>query len=483
MANNIKLPQKGLKESEILNYLHEFKKNDIPYREGKVFAYVYMPDPEIEQICKKAYGMYLSENGLDPTAFPSLLKMERDVISITANLLNGDNEVVGNFTSGGTESIILAVKTARDLFRKSHPGVRPCMILAETAHAAFHKAAHYLDVDVCMLDVDHESFKMVPELVENAIDQHTMLIVASAPSYAHGVIDPIESIGALAAKNDILFHVDACVGGMYLPFLRCIGEEVVPFDFSVRGVTSISCDLHKYGYAAKGASIILYKNKHLRSHQIFSCAAWSGYAVVNPTVTSSKTGGPIAGAWSTLHAIGVSGYERMVKMTTDATLKMVNFVDQHPHLSLLGKPDMNLIAFQSLDPSVSVFAISDKMSSRGWHIQVQFASVCSPAAIHLSINYANVSSMEALINDFEWAMQECQLQSNSSEGLTLDAILPMIEYLDVDSFDSMAEMLGIGDAASMGSSMVLINELLNSLSPLQRNKMLTLFMNRAYISE
>ena len=483
MANHIKIPQKGLTESEIFENLNDLKKNDIPYRDGKVLAYVYMPDLDVEQICKKAYSLFLSENGLDPTAFPSLLKMERDLISMVTNLLHGDDEVVGNFTSGGTESIILAVKTARDIFRNKKPGIRPSILLAETAHAAFHKAAHYLDVDVKMLDVETSTFEMVPAQVEEAIDETTMLIIASAPSYAHGVIDPIEQIGKIAERNNILFHVDACVGGMYLPFLNSLGYTTKSFDFSVSGVTSISCDLHKYGYAAKGASVILYKNKSMRSHQIFSCASWSGYAVVNATVTSSKTGGPLAGAWATLHAIGQSGYERMVEMTQQATQKMISFVDSHSHLKMLGKPAMNLLAFQSLDPLCSVFAISQIMSSKGWHIQVQFESACSPAAIHLSINYANVDSIDELISDLAWAIQTCQAQSSKDQSLSLDAILPMIEHLNVDSFDAMAEMMGIGDATSMGDNMVMVNELLNSLTPALRNKLLTLFMNKAYVSE
>jgi glutamate/tyrosine decarboxylase-like PLP-dependent enzyme len=206
------------------------------------------------------------------------------------DLLGGGNdEVVGNVTSGGTESIILAVKTARDYFKDKHPEIKePEIIVAETTHAAFHKAGQYLNVKVVMVPVNKETFKMEPKLVEAAITPNTIMIVGSAPSYAHGVVDPIEELAAMAKSRDILCHVDACVGGFYLPFSKKAGYEVALFDFSVDGVTSMSADFHKYGYAIKGASCILQKNRALRKYQIFACSSWSGYTIINPTVLSSK---------------------------------------------------------------------------------------------------------------------------------------------------------------------------------------------------
>jgi glutamate/tyrosine decarboxylase-like PLP-dependent enzyme len=254
------IPKKGQSSDLILEQLKLLKQKDVPWQSGKVLAYVYEAAASTYQLTKEAYGMYLTENGLDPTAFPSLLKLENDMISMAANLLGGDTETVGNFTSGGTESIILAVKTARDYCRAHHPEIKePELIIGETAHAAFHKAGHYLGVKVVMLPVDKTTFRLEIDRVEQAINANTIMLVGSAPSYAHGVMDPIEALAALAKKHHLFCHVDACVGAMYLPFARKAGYDIPPFDFSVDGVTSMSCDFHKYGYAAKGASWIFTK--------------------------------------------------------------------------------------------------------------------------------------------------------------------------------------------------------------------------------
>ena len=242
------LPKKGRPAEEILEQLAQLKQHDVAWESGKVLAYVYEPKKETEAVTKAAYSMYLIENGLDPTAFPSLLQLENQLMGIAIDLLNGDEETVGSFTSGGTESIILAVKTARDYYKDKQPEIAvPEMIIAETAHAAFHKAGHYLGVKVVVAPVNKETFELEVDAVEKLITPNTILLVGSAPSYAHGVIDPIEELAALAKKNNLLCHVDACVGGFYLPFAKKAGYDIPAFDFSVDGVTSMSADFHKYG--------------------------------------------------------------------------------------------------------------------------------------------------------------------------------------------------------------------------------------------
>lgn len=480
--NHLEIPQKGIPAEDILQELSAMKAQDVPWRSGKVLAYVYEPQKETEALTKAAYQLYLSENGLDPTAFPSLLKLENDLIGMAKNLLGGDQETVGNFTSGGTESIILAVKTARDYYRKHRPEIKePELIVGETAHAAFHKAGHYLGVKIVVLPVDKQTFKVDPKLVEEAINVNTIMLVGSAPSYAHGVIDPIKELAALAKANGLLCHVDACVGGFYLPFARMAGYDIPAFDFSVEGVTSMSADFHKYGYAAKGASCILHKNRDLRSHQIFACSSWSGYTIVNPTVLSSKTGGPLAGAWATLKHIGQQGYIDIVKGCQEATERCQAGIEEIPELAVMGTPDMNLVAIVSKDPAINVFAISDWMAKRGWHIQVQLASSCAQEALHLSINRANIAFIPELIADLKEAIAILKEKEAAPMSLDPQMFAPMLENMNAEVFDNLAGMLGLGgDGSGLPDNLEMINNILNQLPAAQRNVLLTEFMNKLF---
>ena len=477
----MKIPAKGLPANEILQTLSASKQNDIPWKSGKVLAYVYEPDASTYQLTQAAYMMYLTENALDPTAFPSVLKLENEMMSMAADLLGGNDQVVGNFTSGGTESIILAVKTARDYFRDKRPEIeKPELIVAETAHAAFHKAAHYLGLNIKTLPVDPVTFKLSIEQVREAINPNTILLVGSAPSYAHGVIDPIEDLAKLALEHKILCHVDACVGGMYLPFANKMSGKIPPFEFSVEGVSSMSCDFHKYGYAAKGASCVLYKNKQLRKYQLFACSSWSGYSVINPTVLSSKTAGPLAGAWATLHHIGMDGYMEIVKSTQLATQAFMDGISQIEELSVLGEPIMNLVAVKSNEEELSVFSISDAMSKRGWHIQVQMASSCSPEALHLSINRANTTFIPQLIQDLKAVIKEIKSRKVETDQLDLSMIMPMIDHMNDEMFDQMSGMLGLGQGSALPENMEFIHKLINALNPDQRDKLLKAFINKMF---
>lgn len=383
--------------------------------------------------------------------------------------------------SGGTESIMLAVKTARDYFRDKRPDIQvPEMIVGETAHAAFHKAGHYLGVKVIMAPVDRDTFRLDVDAVKALITDNTILLVGSSPSYAHGVIDPIEELAALALERDILCHVDACVGGFYLPFARKAGYDIPPFDFQVPGVTSMSADFHKYGYAAKGASCVLQKNRALRRYQIFTCSSWAGYSIVNPTVLSSKTGGPLAGAWATMQHIGEAGYLQMVRDCQTATAQCLAGLKEIPALAVLGQPDMNMVAIRSTDPRVSVFAIADYMAERGWHIQVQLASSCGPEALHLSINPNNLPHMEALLQTLKEAIATLQQREAPTEAMDMSFIAPMLDQLTPETFDQLAEGLGLD--GGLPDQLEMINTLLNHLPPEQRNALLTEFMNKLFVA-
>ena len=401
----MQIPEKGLPKEQVLGTLQAFKSHDMDWKAGKVWCYVYSPGEDTSDVVKQAYMSYLSENGLDPTVFPSLLKLETDVVRMLATLLRGDENVVGHMTTGGTESIMLAVKTARDRARALHPEIiRPEMVLPKTAHASFHKAAHYLGMTPVVVDINPATFKVEADAMRAAITENTILLVASAPSYSQGVIDPIAEIGALAQEKGLLFHVDGCVGGIHLSFMRKLGYDLPDFDFSVPGVTSISADLHKYGYAAKGASCVMYRDKNIRKYQLFACTDTTGYTLINTTITSSKSGGPMAGAWAILNYLGEEGFKNIVKTVQETTRKLIDGVNAIPELEVLGQPAMCMFSFKS--DAINVYQLADAMAKRGWYIQGQFSTPLTPRNLHLSVNYGTVEQADALLADLRECVEE-----------------------------------------------------------------------------
>jgi len=467
------LSEKGNDPDLILKKLKAMKGRDVPWADGRVFAYIYDPGPEASALVHQAFDLFLTENGLDPTAFPSALKLETEIISVAAGLLHGDAGVVGNFTSGGTESILLSVKTARDRARALQPEIRqPELVLPETAHAAFFKACQYFDVKPVVTAVDPLSYRAQPNLIRDAINANTILLVASAPSYAHGVIDPITEIGAIAMEHDVLMHVDACMGGMYLPFA---GPDIPVFDFRVPGVTQISMDFHKWGYAAKGASSILYRSDELRRYQIFAWSGWTGYSVVNPTVLSTRGAGPMAACWAILNFLGREGYERMVRECQSASRRIQAAIDDIPGLHCLGRSDCNLFSFAS--DSLNVFRLAEDMRERGWYIQPQFGFGPSPANVHLSVGHGNV----AHVDDFMSDLRESALAIADS-GPVPDASHLDPGLLDLSPQQLFKELQTItgSDGRQLPERMDQINSLLDGLPHEMRDGLLAEFVNRLY---
>src|SRR5690349_11718235 len=456
------IPQQGLSKEEILDTLQAFKSRDMDWKTGKVWCYVYNPGEDPADVTRAAYLSFLSENGLDPSVFPSLLKLETDVVRAVINLLRGDSNAVGHLTTGGTESIMLAVKTARDKARAEHPEIaQPEMVLPKTAHAAFHKAAHYLCVKPVLVDIDPQTFKVRAEDMRAAITPNTILLVASAPSYSQGVIDPIAEIGKIAQEKNLLFHVDACVGGLHLSFLRKLGYELPDFDFAVPGVTSISTDLHKYGYAAKGCSAIMYRSKEIRKYQIFACTDTTGYTLINPTLLSSKTGGPMAGAWAILNFLGEEGYKKIVNEVQEATNKLIDGVNAIEDLQVLGEPAMCMFSFKS--DTINVYQLADKMSQRGWYIQGQFSTPLTPRNLHISVNQGTLHNVDALLKD----LRECVEIVRSQPSIDSDAIRAMVgaalQSPDPESaFGQLAVSAGLS-GTELPSEMAFINEVLDAL--------------------
>ena len=477
----MRIPEHGLSSDEIFNRLEAFREHDVDWRSGRTWAYVYDPGKEADAVIKRAFSMYLSENALDPTAFPSMLRLEQALVGMAAAHLNGTPGVVGNFTSGGTESIILAVKTARDHARTHRPTVgRAEVLLPTTAHAAFHKACHYLDVKPVLVDVDPTTFKADVDAMRRAITPDTVLLVGSAVSYAHGVVDPIPELGALAQEHGLLLHVDGCMGGFLLPYFRRLGVDVPPFDFSVPGVTSMSMDFHKYAFAAKGASVILHRDKELRRHQIYNCGQWTGYSVVNPTVQSSKSGGPLAAAWAVLHFFGDEGYLALARQALEATQKLVTAIDAIPDLRVLGRPQMNLIAFTS--DTVNVFHIIDEMKLRGWYIQPQLGFRGSKENIHLSVNPASARWVEPFLEDLRACTAIAKTLPSGAIAAGIREAFAEVKPEDVtpEMLGQMLAMAGAGGDALPGR-MAEVNEVLNALPAALTERLLTEYMNLLHV--
>jgi sphinganine-1-phosphate aldolase len=402
------LPQTGLSREDVLDTMRAARDHDIKWQRGRVFGLVYHISEEIDELLKDAFTMFFSENGLNPTAFPSLRKFESEVVAMTASLLGGDSNVCGNMTTGGTESLLMVVKTARDWARKHHPEItEPEIVLPVTAHPAFDKAGSYFDVKMVHVPV-RDDFRADVEAMQQALTPNTIMIVGSAPSYPHGVVDPIEELAAIAQERGLLFHTDSCVGGFMLPFIRKLGYEVPPFDFSVPGVTSMSADLHKFGYAAKPASVVLYCTPELRREQMFVAINWPGGIYPSPTMTGSRAGGPIAAAWAVMNYLGEEGYTDIAKTVMETTVYLQAGINAIPGLKVLSNPEMSVFAIGS-DPStparpaepgragsgLDVYELADELELKGWHLDRQHFPTC----LHMTVNYMHAGVKEEFLRD------------------------------------------------------------------------------------
>jgi len=386
-------PEKGLSRREILSAMQEARGQDYNWRAGRLFSSVYPVDQEIYELLKEAFNMFFTENGLNPTVFPSLRKFENEVIAMSASLLGGDHNVVGNMTLGGTESLLLAVKTARDWARVHMPTVKePEILLPASAHPAFDKAAQYFGVRAVRVPV-RPDLRADVDACRLAITPQTILLVGSAPAYPHGVVDPISELAGLAQERGLLFHTDACVGGFFLPFVRRLGYTVPDFDFSIPGVTSISADLHKYGYAAKPASVILYRDHALRRHQFFATVNWSGGIYASPTMAGTRPGGPIAAAWAVMHFLGEQGYLEITKTVMETVQHIRQGIDTIPGLRVLSNPEMSVMALAA--DKLNIYEIADEMSLRGWHLDRQQ----SPPSLHLTVNWSHTAVADEFLRD------------------------------------------------------------------------------------
>ena len=389
------LPLNRTPADQVLARMRQAREHDAKWHEGRVWSLVYHADDQVTDLLKEAYSLFFSENGLNPMAFPSLRQFETEVVAMTAGLLGGDDETAGSMTAGGTESILMAVKTARDWARAERPAAAaPEMILPQTAHPAFHKAGHYFGVKPVVIPVGPD-LRADVAAAKAAITHNTILVVGSAPAYPHGVVDPIAELAGLAQEHGLLCHADACVGGFMLPFVRKLGYPVPDFDFSAPGVTSMSADLHKYGYAAKGASVILYRNRDLRRHQFHVYTDWPGGIYASPGMAGTRPGGPVAAAWAILNYLGEEGYLALTDTVMKTARKLQDGIRAIPGLQILGEPVMSIMAIAS--DRLNVFEIGDEMALRGWNLDRQQF----PPSLHVTVTPAHAQVADQFLADLD----------------------------------------------------------------------------------
>lgn len=439
---------------DVLADLTALRAGDLPTHGGATMAYVYDSGrPEIEELSAAAQAAFQWTNALDPTAFPSVARIENDLVGAAAGLLGGDDATVGTLTGGGTESCLLAVLAARERWRRRHgspadPTERPRLLLPVTAHAAFRKAAHLFDLELVDVPVDTDSCRAVPSAVADLLDERTALVVVSAPSYPHGVLDPVGEIAGLAAAGGVPCHVDACIGGWILPFLDDVPE---PFDLAVPGVTSLSVDLHKYGYAPKGVSVLLTADPELRQEHWFATAGWPGYPVVNPTLAGTRPAGPMAAAWAVHRWLGTDGYRALARQAHEATLDLAAGIDAVDGLRVVGRPVTTLVAVAQDGPDgIDVLNLADEMTARGWLLQPQppFAQPGAdlPATLHLTVTGATAGRVDALLADLADAARSAAALPRPvpDPGLVEAAATIDPAALTVAEVDALLELAGVG---------------------------------------
>lgn len=397
----MEFPQKGILREKLLSDLNALKSGDSDWKQGRMFSLVFNAGEETARVAEEAYALFMVENGLSPFAFPSLLTMENEVTAMIADLFHGDSDTVGNMTSGGSESIMVAVKAARDYTRARKPHiVQPELLMPLSAHPAFNKAAHYLGLKPVIVPTDKETLGADVAAMRQAITENTIMMVGSAPSYPHGIIDPIENLAQLAAEHDLWMHVDACVGGLELPFIQALGFPIPNFDFLIPGVCSISADIHKYGFTPKGASVILYRNPELRQYQLFVYADWPGGVYATPNISGSRPGGPIASSWAALRYLGREGYINLARKSMEATQRLIDGIGAIPELYVLGKPQATVFAIGS--DVLNVFALGEKMKEFRWAIDSQHLPPC----LHMTISPIHTAIVEPFLDDLHTAVKE-----------------------------------------------------------------------------
>ena len=396
------MPETGRDPEEILREMAQLKAADANWRGGRVFSLVYHAGEAHERLLERAHGMFASANLLNPMAFKSLKQMEAEVVTTSLKLMHGPTDAVGAMTSGGTESILLSVYTYREharATRRVHG--TPELVVPVTAHPAFDKACHYFGVKLVKVDITGD-LTADARAMERAITRRTIALVASAPQYPHGVVDPIEEVAAVAQRHGLPMHVDACVGGFVLPWVERLGRAVPAWDFRVPGVTSISADLHKYGYAAKGASVLLWRSMDFMRHQFFVATDWPGGIYASPSIPGTRPGGPVAAAWAAFQSLGEDGYLALTRKALAAADALRAGIGGIPELAVLGRSNATIVCWGAKDGAVDVYAVADRMETRGWTIDRQQR----PASVHLTVTANHAETVAPYLDDLRSSVAE-----------------------------------------------------------------------------
>lgn len=380
---NTALPKEGIEKEKVLDIIQQMVNMESErWQKGYVSGGIYHGQQEHIEFLNKVYSINSQSNPLHADIFPSNTKFESEVIAMVANMMGqgkttDGSEIVGSISSGGTESILLAMKTYRDRARAEKNITAPEMILPDSAHVAFDKAAHYFGIKMVKIAVK-DDFTVDTDAVRKAINKNTIVIIGSAPCFPHGVFDDIPTLSEIAFEHGIGFHTDSCLGGFVVPFAEKLGYKVPIIDFRLRGVTSMSADTHKYGYAAKGTSIVLYRGEQLRHYQYFTATEWPGGLYFSPTLAGSRPGGLSAACWAALLSIGEAGYMRASKAIIETATQVKQAIEQEiPELQILGNP-LWILAIKS--DSLNIYEVLDHMSHKGWSLN----GLHKPACFHIA---------------------------------------------------------------------------------------------------
>jgi sphinganine-1-phosphate aldolase len=401
----MRLPQKGMSWDEIAPLLEAAKADDFSWRKGRMAVYFYYLDDELAEVQKKAYEAFWTENNLGKKAFASLAKLEADVVRFGLDLMQAPADAAGTFTSGGSESIFLALQTARDWARAEKGIKAPNFVVPRTAHPGFSRAGHALGIEIRRVPTSRNDFKADVAAMTGAVDADTIGLVGSAPNYPFGVFDPIVELAAEAQRRGLWMHVDACVGGFLSPWVKRLGHTIPDWDFAVPGVTSISADLHKHGMAAKGASLMLLRSAAIKQqYQTFDFRDWERGPYVAWTMQGTRPGGAVAAAWAVLHHLGDDGYLRCARLIMETKAALVEGINRIPGLAVLEPHELAIFVTRATDPALDIGAVSDAMGRRGWFVGRQ----AEPAGIHMHLNPSHHAVVDDYLRDLRAAVDEAR---------------------------------------------------------------------------
>ncbi|TPX58172.1 hypothetical protein PhCBS80983_g03321 [Powellomyces hirtus] len=407
------LPPNGMTDPEVRKELERYQAmGDVDWKEGKISGAIYHGGEAVNSLITDAFSRFTITNPLHPEIFPGIRKMEAEVVSMVLRMYNAPDTGCGSVTSGGTESLLMAVKAYRDMAREKRGVTEPEMVIPVTIHAAFDKAESYFGVKIVHIPVNATTGKVDMVKVARAINRNTIMLAGSAPNFPHGIVDDIPALAALAKKHKIGMHVDCCLGGFIVPFLEKAGFPLEhPVDFRVDGVTSISVDTHKYGFAPKGSSVIMYRAKEYRDYQYFVTTEWPGGIYASPSIAGSRPGALIAGCWAALIHFGEAGYVKSTKEIMTAAMKIKAGVKTIDGLKLIGDPLITVVAFSGVGP-VNTYAVADLLSRKHWHLNV----LQNPPAIHIACTMLTVKAADQLLVDLQDAVTDIRNNPEAGKG-------------------------------------------------------------------